>query len=878
MTDTPPSAVDEQTPPAASSPEPPEGERRWVARAAPWLIFGVAVYVAWWGVTRHWDWSVDDAAISFAYAENVARGAGWVHSRGSAVVEGFSNPLWVFWLIGASWLGLDLVASAKVLSCVFLLGMMLLCLLLPSRIHGRPLRAVDGLAPMWVATATSTMIWSVTGLENALYGCLIIAATYLAATERPGRPWSALALLAVAMTRPEGILYVAPIGLMKLSRCRDRAARRDLILFSAIGLTGLAIFLAWRWSTFAELLPNTAVKVDAQRKALSVFDLEAPGVRYLLDYFDRFDYLLIAPLVALGLTASPRRRIRLMVAGLIGVALFFPFYSGGDWMKNHRFLTTLPALVGVAMVLGVDRLAEIGRRWTAAPRMLAGAAALAVFLPTCESRVRLIEERPGPATSLGFHHRTAHALIRLDEHIGGHRLKAYLSGIGAPSWMTPVKILDMGALADRTIGRLADTDKLRAYVYTELRPDVLWAAASWQGHPSVRGAPTLSHGYLPFERHENYPLWKYGYVRVRRGMVVEDVPPRLATPEQRLGNLHVLGLDPLPERMAPGDRARIGVYVMARRKLPKGVRIELELLGAGVERRRWPLEPLVGPIKTSAWFPGDVMRLRGEVELPRGGGRVTLSLTAGTKGQPWRTPDQRSAMPLGEIELSPGDHFTPVSARFEKAIEQGEVTEAEQVWRLMRSMTPLPPTTDLPAGMVRSIAKEKKITTDGRGRPMRDPERHAALLDGRRALARAHCAFAAEADEPARRWRGWRRAQGWSETRCGFEAELARALTALGDLRWSLRAAHVVPEDAHLRRAVEARRQQEPVDGLIERERTARDRARAFHRAPTAAGLSALMQSWVDIDRPARAVAICRLASALCEQVDPALRARAARL
>src|SRR5690348_6795119 len=43
---------------------------------------------------RFGGWLIDDAGISFAYARNLAAGAGLVAQAGHAPVEGFSNPLW----------------------------------------------------------------------------------------------------------------------------------------------------------------------------------------------------------------------------------------------------------------------------------------------------------------------------------------------------------------------------------------------------------------------------------------------------------------------------------------------------------------------------------------------------------------------------------------------------------------------------------------------------------------------------------------------------------------------------------------------------------------------------------------------------------------
>ena len=45
-----------------------------------------------------WDWYVEDAAISFAYARHLAHGDGLVAFVGGERIEGYSNPLWVLLL------------------------------------------------------------------------------------------------------------------------------------------------------------------------------------------------------------------------------------------------------------------------------------------------------------------------------------------------------------------------------------------------------------------------------------------------------------------------------------------------------------------------------------------------------------------------------------------------------------------------------------------------------------------------------------------------------------------------------------------------------------------------------------------------------------
>ena len=53
---------------------------------------------------RLWDWEVEDAAITFAYARSFAEGDGLVPQPGAERVEGYSNPTWLL-LFAAKFVG-----------------------------------------------------------------------------------------------------------------------------------------------------------------------------------------------------------------------------------------------------------------------------------------------------------------------------------------------------------------------------------------------------------------------------------------------------------------------------------------------------------------------------------------------------------------------------------------------------------------------------------------------------------------------------------------------------------------------------------------------------------------------------------------------------
>src|SRR5262245_36344248 len=84
--------------PRANPLDVPDGESRnrmgfvWPVWATGIVVACVVLFGA--HALLFFGWMIDDAGISFAYARNLAHGAGLTIQPGIAPVEGFSNPLW----------------------------------------------------------------------------------------------------------------------------------------------------------------------------------------------------------------------------------------------------------------------------------------------------------------------------------------------------------------------------------------------------------------------------------------------------------------------------------------------------------------------------------------------------------------------------------------------------------------------------------------------------------------------------------------------------------------------------------------------------------------------------------------------------------------
>lgn len=240
--------------------QPPGGSWRHFRLASCIAILTVYAIHAWF---LH-DFTIDDAAISYRYAENLATGAGLTWNPGTAPVEGFSNLLWVLLLAAMRILGAEIHVSAALLGPVFA-ALTIVALHRASfrALPDSPLSLVPGLllalSPPWVA-------WSVSGLELALFGFLLFAAADSLESPSLGRWRLAVLCAALSLVRPEGaILAVIVIGAGYLGARPSPSALRLRgfhIPLLALSVTVLAL-TTFRLAYFGSLLPNTVhAKID----------------------------------------------------------------------------------------------------------------------------------------------------------------------------------------------------------------------------------------------------------------------------------------------------------------------------------------------------------------------------------------------------------------------------------------------------------------------------------------------------------------------------------------------------------------------------------------------------------------------------------------
>ena len=311
----------------------------------------------------------DDAFISYRYATNLAHGWGLVFNPGERV-EGYSNFLWTLLMSVVVLAGGRPEDAGPVLSAMIALGTLALVMWFAGKRGGN-----GWLAGLLLAASSCWATWATGGLETALFGGLLTLGVIglLRALETPtaahGR-WlhaSAIGFGLACLTRPDGPLLAACAALVVGGlAARGRLRWGDALRWGALIALFALPHLAWRWSYYGRLVPNTyAVKPPGTTRLVFGLGYLVSGAR------DLWLWLLLIPVALIAVLRSPARGLAGRDLGVIA-AVVVPFVAylattGGDFMPVFRFvapLLPLVTLVAAAALAGiVDALRARRLEW-----------------------------------------------------------------------------------------------------------------------------------------------------------------------------------------------------------------------------------------------------------------------------------------------------------------------------------------------------------------------------------------------------------------------------------------------------------------------------------------------------------------------------------
>ncbi|MCU1371420.1 MAG: hypothetical protein JWO77_2614 [Ilumatobacteraceae bacterium] len=232
--------------------------------------------------------ALDDAAISFRYAERLATGRGLTYNDGEHVL-GASSGLHTILLAVGRWFGLPVTSTAVVLGVVGLAGCTALIGLIASRLGGR----TAALVAMLLFIAGPVRSYATGGLESTtlIAGCLVAVAALQAGRER----LTGIALgVALVAKLDAGALLVAVVGVHVLLRHR--------LPLRMLAWTALAAAPWFVWATwvYGNPLPQSLLSKASGRA-------DVPGASYDPTWALR-RVRAVLPAAVAGVAVAVRRR------------------------------------------------------------------------------------------------------------------------------------------------------------------------------------------------------------------------------------------------------------------------------------------------------------------------------------------------------------------------------------------------------------------------------------------------------------------------------------------------------------------------------------------------------------------------------------------
>lgn len=317
-----------------------------------WLIALAACGLLLVAVRPFWGLTVDDALISFRYAQNWVAGCGPVFSCGEQPVEGYTNFLWVALAALALLLKLPLLWTMHLLGLLCAAATLVLGARLAKRLFDAPM--AGGALALGLACSPFFAVNSVVALETSAATLSIVVGVYLSLGLPRRRPIAAGVAWAVSyMVRPEALAFAFITGLYALVRgltlpplgvgfLRGRLwpTVRGALRYTAGFFAVAGPYFIWRAIYYASLFPNTYY---AKKGKLSLVVPHNLGLLWKHPVF--WVALGVGALIALAVRRSGAALYTLLIA-LASAGISLTVYNNW-WMPGHRLYMSAAVLLAV---------------------------------------------------------------------------------------------------------------------------------------------------------------------------------------------------------------------------------------------------------------------------------------------------------------------------------------------------------------------------------------------------------------------------------------------------------------------------------------------------------------------------------------------------
>jgi hypothetical protein len=226
---------------------------------------------------RIWFWNathlaLEDALITFRYAENIASGNGFVYNIHERIL-GTTTPLWTLVLAGAKFAGADLFTSSKMLG--ILLDAITLILII-SILYPFSTRSAI-FSSLFFATSPAIIPISISGMETSLLLCMmsILLLGYVRKNMLFG-----IGIALTILTRIDGAIFVVVFAVAGILQDRKWAYRQLLI-----ACLYCAPWYIFSLTYFGSIFPQSLLAKRAVYN-LSLYSSAAPFISLFTPFLD----------------------------------------------------------------------------------------------------------------------------------------------------------------------------------------------------------------------------------------------------------------------------------------------------------------------------------------------------------------------------------------------------------------------------------------------------------------------------------------------------------------------------------------------------------------------------------------------------------------
>ena len=302
-----------------------------------------------------WNFTIDDAFISFRYAKNLFFNQEIVFNIGEAPVEGYSNFLWVLWVALSFVFNLEIAFFSKVSGLIFCHLSVIILYKLAFRISKS--QNLSYIVVLFYVLTPNIALWSVGGLETSLFSLLLLVSAYffiLDISVRKNRliKLSPFSFTLLSLTRHEGAVLFG-VSLMFITyifiKSKEIDIKRRILLIICFGGTYIlayAPYFLWRIVYYGNILPHTFVAKQTGFDLLSLLGrviFYLPLIIILFPTFLLFWFYFIIHNKC-RIKSKNQQFIILIILTLSIILLFLT-----SWMPGFRF--TVPLIPFVYLLL-----------------------------------------------------------------------------------------------------------------------------------------------------------------------------------------------------------------------------------------------------------------------------------------------------------------------------------------------------------------------------------------------------------------------------------------------------------------------------------------------------------------------------------------------